>query len=765
MKPKTIFILLFLFVSVGYAHAETLLNLGEETVINSFDIHNTEIKIGSIGVISIGSEGNRAWVQTVAPPNVQSIGEARIGFNWALDLQGQEWSTLADTPVFITVDYSYTLDAHWTLGSADAEIRFPAVLDSGPWYDGIGYVFGTSGTIEKQNVTEAFETTLAQIVASGCLEDLVRGTFVFMVRAHAHSAWNKYDDPPNSYSSSEFIIYSVSISFEDNTPPEVRHRLFGDTYTGGPNLEIIATDENSGIQSIQYSFGGEWFEIYPTNNPSMEPSMELIEHIGAVDCYFINSNGLENGGLIQYKAIDNNGNESPIKTIPIRNKTSTARCKHRICMGGYGAGYCERFYINYTSNYYEIDTNIIMLDSLKLNLKLKDHTFADLDRMSQCNTYYFDTNYFSVYGGNIFIDSLPISSGHADNRFTGFSKKNLGIWKWKTGPEFRIRNKLYSICSNTWLNKYSFAFITPVGGWVIESTDNLIELEFGLLSSDSLFIASDSIFQNETKSYEVNIDSGIEEMSFYLNWPGSDLDLKLFSPDGREILRDANLNDFEVEFIEDERFEFYKIHQPLPGKWSLSISAVDVPISGEKFLAYANFETQLRLILSDFEEKYAIGENVYFTAKLNDSSNSIEVDSINATVSNPEGGIASISLFDDGLHNDILTNDGVYGGVVSDTALSGIYQVSVNAKGTNNGEQFERGSFGQFFVEPDTGEVTNPGDLDADGDIDSADYSLFRSTLGKCDGDEGFISNADYDEDGCVTYADYRIWYGYYRNQ
>jgi len=58
-----------------------------------------------------------------------------------------------------------------------------------------------------------------------------------------------------------------------------------------------------------------------------------------------------------------------------------------------------------------------------------------------------------------------------------------------------------------------------------------------------------------------------------------------------------------------------------------------------------------------------------------------------------------------------------------------------------------------------------PGDLNGDGDIDSTDYSLFRSTLGKCSGDAGFIAEADYDEDGCVTYADYRIWYGYYRNQ
>jgi len=57
------------------------------------------------------------------------------------------------------------------------------------------------------------------------------------------------------------------------------------------------------------------------------------------------------------------------------------------------------------------------------------------------------------------------------------------------------------------------------------------------------------------------------------------------------------------------------------------------------------------------------------------------------------------------------------------------------------------------------------GDLDNDGDVDTADYNKFRSSLGKCNGQLGFIPAADYDGDGCVTYADYRIWYGYYKNQ
>ena len=39
------------------------------------------------------------------------------------------------------------------------------------------------------------------------------------------------------------------------------------------------------------------------------------------------------------------------------------------------------------------------------------------------------------------------------------------------------------------------------------------------------------------------------------------------------------------------------------------------------------------------------------------------------------------------------------------------------------------------------------------------------ATLGKCDGAAGYLSDADYDGDGCVTYADFRIWMGHFRNQ
>ncbi len=60
-------------------------------------------------------------------------------------------------------------------------------------------------------------------------------------------------------------------------------------------------------------------------------------------------------------------------------------------------------------------------------------------------------------------------------------------------------------------------------------------------------------------------------------------------------------------------------------------------------------------------------------------------------------------------------------------------------------------------------ELLVAGDLDNDGDVDNADYNLFRSKLGHCSGSSIYLAEADYDDNACVNYLDYRIWYAHYR--
>ncbi len=66
------------------------------------------------------------------------------------------------------------------------------------------------------------------------------------------------------------------------------------------------------------------------------------------------------------------------------------------------------------------------------------------------------------------------------------------------------------------------------------------------------------------------------------------------------------------------------------------------------------------------------------------------------------------------------------------------------------------------YVVPET---KRKGDLDGNYDIDENDKEIFSAVLGKSDGQGGYTPLADYDGDKSITYADYRSWYGFYKNQ
>ncbi len=61
-------------------------------------------------------------------------------------------------------------------------------------------------------------------------------------------------------------------------------------------------------------------------------------------------------------------------------------------------------------------------------------------------------------------------------------------------------------------------------------------------------------------------------------------------------------------------------------------------------------------------------------------------------------------------------------------------------------------------------EILVPGDLDNNGSVDHRDFVAFRRVMGQCEGRPRFNREADYDNDGCVTQADYRLWYKNFRS-
>jgi hypothetical protein len=68
------------------------------------------------------------------------------------------------------------------------------------------------------------------------------------------------------------------------------------------------------------------------------------------------------------------------------------------------------------------------------------------------------------------------------------------------------------------------------------------------------------------------------------------------------------------------------------------------------------------------------------------------------------------------------------------------------------------------FIEKEEEPPSIAGDLNGDGVVDIADRNMFLGSYRKCSGDTGFLSEADYDGDGCVTLNDYRDWYIHYKD-
>jgi hypothetical protein len=80
--------------------------------------------------------------------------------------------------------------------------------------------------------------------------------------------------------------------------------------------------------------------------------------------------------------------------------------------------------------------------------------------------------------------------------------------------------------------------------------------------------------------------------------------------------------------------------------------------------------------------------------------------------------------------------------------------------------------YATFFINDSYSEIVQrvnftvrpAGDLTGDGLVDVTDRNLLRQSLGKCQGTAGYLAEADYDGDNCITQRDYQAWYAHYTN-
>jgi len=209
---------------------------------------------------------------------------------------------------------------------------------------------------------------------------------------------------------------------------------------------------------------------------------------------------------------------------------------------------------------------------------------------------------------------------------------------------------------------------------------------------------SDRIYMGQTQLHNVWVDSKVSEITFNLDWNGSDIDLALQTPNGVNIVPDIVKDNNNIEYIEGDTYKYYTIHDPNPGDWRMGITAVDVPIEGENYFALAAINSDLKLCLSLNETQFAQNSEIKITAEVLNKTSLISGAFVTAKIERPDESVDYILLYDDGMHGDEGLNDGIYGNIYTNTSLQGIYEITVSAIGEIIGEHYERSAFRSILV-------------------------------------------------------------------
>ena len=101
---------------------------------------------------------------------------------------------------------------------------------------------------------------------------------------------------------------------------------------------------------------------------------------------------------------------------------------------------------------------------------------------------------------------------------------------------------------------------------------------------------------------------------------------------------------------------------------------------------YGPNTVNLSVNLAKYE--YDPGEQISIVTELKNDITPLTEASVTASIKRPDETVASLALYDDGLHGDGKAEDGIYANTYDNTETWGMYTITVSANGKVNGEKF-----------------------------------------------------------------------------
>jgi pimeloyl-ACP methyl ester carboxylesterase len=171
-----------------------------------------------------------------------------------------------------------------------------------------------------------------------------------------------------------------------------------------------------------------------------------------------------------------------------------------------------------------------------------------------------------------------------------------------------------------------------------------------------------------------------------------------------------------VSYEKLEGLSLYEVNSPKRGIWTLNLSTT---VSSPNTVNYSLtvFEDANITLYSYTNSDWAnTNANVLISARLVENNNPIIDVNVTAEIILPDSNTVAISLYDDGLHNDVNACDGIYANTFTATARTGIYTGQVTAKGSSVYGEFERTSPLSFTI--------SASDINFAGDINDVGIDL-----------------------------------------
>ncbi len=229
----------------------------------------------------------------------------------------------------------------------------------------------------------------------------------------------------------------------------------------------------------------------------------------------------------------------------------------------------------------------------------------------------------------------------------------------------------------------------------------------GVMSLDRYYgiMGTNGTLTSGTQSHDVLVDRSISHLTLRVSGGCDDPapTLVLEVPGGQSITEASSTSMPDVVYSEYGSSASYLITSPTNGLWEMKVSG---GTNGAEYAVFAYGDTCIGAELHFDRLQYTANENIPII--LHTSTNATNVHVVATNVFAYEES-AVVPVYDDGLHGDGGTNDGVYGGVFSSSAGDSAWRIGAEVYGElGNGDSFARVTEQSIYVANSRSQLDTP---------------------------------------------------------